>query len=57
MTKPKKPKPAPKLYEGPAKPIPTHREPMSDRTLLIWFAVLAAVFLTLLALGLLEGGL
>jgi hypothetical protein len=57
MTKPNKPKPAPKLYEGPAKPIPTHREPMSDKSLYIWFAVLAAVFLTLLALGLLEGGL
>ena len=49
-----KPEPKPKPYEGPAEPIPTHREPMGDRTLLIWFAVLAAVFLTLLALGLLE---
>jgi hypothetical protein len=54
MTAPNKPKHgAP--YTGPAKPIPTHREPMGDKALLIWFAVLAAVFLTLLALGLLEG--
>jgi hypothetical protein len=49
MTKPK-----PKPYEGPAEPIPTHREPMGDKSLYICFAVLAAVFLTLLALGLLE---
>ena len=32
-------------YTGPAKPIPTHREPMSDRALALWFAVLAAFFL------------
>jgi hypothetical protein len=32
-----------KKYEGPAKPIPTHREPMSDRAELIWYAVLAAL--------------
>jgi nitrate reductase NapE component len=51
MTKPK-----PKPYTGPSKPLPTHVEPISDRAELIWFAVLAAVFLTLLALGLLEGG-
>ena len=29
---------------------------MSDRAELIWFVVLFAVFLTLLALGLLDGG-
>jgi hypothetical protein len=49
------PTPAPKLYTGPAEPIPTHKESMGDRVLYICFAVLAAVFLTLLALGLLEG--
>jgi nitrate reductase NapE component len=54
MTAPNKPKP-PLKYTGPAKPIPTHREPISDRAELIWFAVIAAVFITLLALGLLEG--
>jgi hypothetical protein len=31
-------------YTGPAKPIPTHREAMSDRAELIWYAVLAVVF-------------
>jgi nitrate reductase NapE component len=50
MTAPNKPKP----YTGPAEPIPTHREPMSDRAEMIWFVVLAVVFITLLALGLLE---
>ena len=50
MTAPNKPK-----YQGPPKPIPTHTEPMGDKALLIWFVVLFAVFLTLLALGLLEG--
>ncbi len=54
MTAPNKPKP-PLKYTGPAEPIPTHREPISDRAELIWFAVIAAVFITLLALGLLEG--
>lgn len=38
----------------PNEPIPTHWEPMGDKSLYIWFAVLAVVFLTLLALGLLE---
>jgi hypothetical protein len=58
MTAPNKPKPQtkpPVKYTGPAEPIPTHREPMGDKALLIWFAVIAAVFITLLALGLLEG--
>ncbi len=35
-------------YTGPAKPIPTHREPMSDRALALWFAALAVFFLCLL---------
>jgi hypothetical protein len=37
-----------KKYEGPAKPIPTHREPISDRAELIWYAVLAVVFVVIL---------
>jgi nitrate reductase NapE component len=37
-------------YTGPAKPIPTHREPMSDRAELIWFVVLAVVFVVILYL-------
>jgi hypothetical protein len=37
-----------KKYEGPAKPIPTHREPISDRAELIWFVVLAVVFVVIL---------
>ena len=37
-----------KKYEGPAKPIPTHREPISDRAELIWFIVLAIVFVVIL---------
>jgi hypothetical protein len=36
-----------KKYKGPPKPIPTHREPMSDRALAIWFAVLAVVFIVI----------
>jgi hypothetical protein len=39
-----------KKYTGPAKPIPTHREPISDRAELIWFAVLAVVFVVLMVL-------
>ena len=39
-----------KKYEGPAKPIPTHREPISDRAELIWYVVLAAVFVVILFL-------
>jgi hypothetical protein len=39
-----------KKYTGPAKPIPTHREPISDRAELIWFAVLAVVFIVLMVL-------
>jgi hypothetical protein len=39
-----------KKYQGPAKPIPTHREPISDRAELIWFVVLAVVFIIILLL-------
>jgi hypothetical protein len=41
-------------YTGPAEPIPTHSEPISDRAEMIWFVVLFVVFITMLALGLLE---
>ena len=37
-------------YQGPPKPIPTHREPMSDRAELIWFVVLAVVFILIMVL-------
>ena len=37
-------------YTGPAKPIPTHREPMSDRAELIWYVVLAVIFILFLVL-------
>lgn len=40
--------PKPKKYTGPAEPIPTHREPISDRAELVIFAVLAVVFVVLL---------
>lgn len=45
MTKPKS-----KPYQGPPKPIPTHREPISDRAELIIFLLLAAFFVVLLLL-------
>lgn len=47
---PNEPKPnnQPKKYTGPAEPIPTHREPISDRAELVIFAVLAVVFVVLL---------
>lgn len=32
-----------KRYKDPAKPTPTHREPMSDRGELIWIVVLSAI--------------
>lgn len=35
-------------YTDPPKPIPTHREPISDRAELIWFIVLAVVFVVIL---------
>jgi hypothetical protein len=41
-------------YKGPPKPIPTHREPMSDSTLAVWFIVLAVAFVALLLTGALE---
>jgi hypothetical protein len=37
-------------YKGPAKPIPTYREPMSDRAELIWYVVLAVIFILFLIL-------
>jgi hypothetical protein len=37
-------------YQGPPKPIPTHREPMSDRAELIWFVVLFVVFILIMVL-------
>jgi hypothetical protein len=45
MTKPKS-----KPYTGPAEPIPTHREPISDRAELVIFTLLAAFFVVLLLL-------
>ena len=36
-------------YTGPAKPIPTHREPIPDRSLALWFFVLAVVFVVIMA--------
>jgi hypothetical protein len=39
-----------KKYTGPAKPIPTKRSLMSDRAELVWFAVLAVVFIVLMVL-------
>jgi hypothetical protein len=39
-----------KKYTGPAKPIPTHREPMSDKALAIWFVVLFVVFVVIMVI-------
>jgi hypothetical protein len=39
-----------KRYQGPAKPIPTKRSLMSDRAELIWYAVLAVVFVVIMVL-------
>jgi hypothetical protein len=39
-----------KKYQGPAKPIPTHRELISDRAELIWFAVLFVVFIVIMVI-------
>jgi hypothetical protein len=39
-----------KKYQGPPKPIPTHREPISDRAELIWFVVLFVVFIVIMVL-------
>jgi hypothetical protein len=35
-------------YTGPAKPVPTHREPIPDASLALWFVALAAFFLLFL---------
>ena len=37
-------------YKGPPKPIPTYREPLSDRALAIWLIVLAAFLVIFLYL-------
>jgi hypothetical protein len=39
-----------KKYQGPPKPIPTHRELISDRAELIWFAVLFVVFIVIMVI-------
>jgi hypothetical protein len=36
-------------YTGPAKPVPTYREPISDRALALWFAALAVVFVVIMS--------
>ena len=38
-------------YTGPQKPLPTHREAISDKAELVIFAVLAVFFILLLLLG------
>lgn len=43
--------PEPKRYQGPAKPIPTHRELMSDKVERILFLILAIVFAVMLLTG------
>jgi hypothetical protein len=43
--------PEPKRYEGPAKPIPTHRELMSDKAERIIFLIRAVVFAVMLLTG------
>jgi len=37
-------------YRGPAKPIPTEREPIPDKALAIWFVVLFVVFVVIMVL-------
>ena len=37
-------------YQGPPKPIPTHRETLSDKALAIWFVVLFVVFVVIMVL-------
>ena len=39
-----------KKYTGPAKPIPTEREPIPDKALAIWFGVLFVVFILIMVL-------
>lgn len=48
MTKPNK---QPEPYTGPAKPIPTHVELISDRAERIIFLILAVVFAVMLLTG------
>ena len=37
-------------YQGPPKPIPTHREPLSDKALAICFVVLFVGFVVIMVL-------
>jgi hypothetical protein len=37
-------------YKGPPKPIPTHREPISDKAEAVIFIVLAVIFILFLIL-------
>jgi hypothetical protein len=39
-----------KRYKGPSKPIPTHREPISDKAEAVIFIVLAVIFILFLIL-------
>ena len=43
--------PEPKKYDGPAKPIPTHRETVSDKVERIIFLILMAGFAVMLLTG------
>ena len=40
----------PTKYKGPPKPIPTYREPISDKAEAVIFALLAVVFVVFLVL-------
>lgn len=40
-----------KKYKGPAKPIPTHREPITDKVELVIYAVLAIFLVVLILMG------
>lgn len=51
MTPNKPNEPKPKPYTGPAEPIPTHRETISDRAELLIFTLLAVFFVVLLLTG------
>jgi hypothetical protein len=39
-----------KKYQGPPKPIPTHREIVPDSVMAVWFVVLAVLFLVIMFL-------
>lgn len=43
--------PDPKKYQGPPKPIPTHRELVTDKVERVIFLILAAVFAGMLLTG------